>query len=231
MTAKNLIRLVIVAIVVWGIARAFGHCGGIHGTAVELEWVFAVRVVVSDCHSRCGLVGDGLGFWFAVLRALQQRPSFAETIRAYYIGHLGKYVPGKAMVIVLRTGLIRGANVDTTMAGISVLIETLTMMASGAFLAAVVLSIQYRENRVLLGSAIGTMLLTVVPTLPPVFCAVVRRLRPQFQSRLGELADAYSFRLVAVGWLASTAGWIGLTVSLCAARGRCRMATRWGVSG
>ena len=28
----------------------------------------------------------------------------AETLRAYYIGHLGKYVPGKAMVVILRTG-------------------------------------------------------------------------------------------------------------------------------
>jgi uncharacterized membrane protein YbhN (UPF0104 family) len=110
--------------------------------------------------------------------------------------------------------LIGGANVDTTIAAISVFIETLTMMASGAFLAAVVLFIQYRENKVLMWSAIGTMLLTVVPTLPPVFCAVIRRLRPQFQSRLGELTVGYSFALVGIGWFASTAGWTGLTLSL-----------------
>ena len=59
-----------------------------------------------------------------------------ETTRAYYVGHLGKYVPGKALVVIIRTGLISGPRVDTTVAAVSIFIETLTMMAVGAFLAA-----------------------------------------------------------------------------------------------
>ena len=34
-------------------------------------------------------------------QGLGQDVGLLETLRAYYIGHLGKYVPGKAMVIVL----------------------------------------------------------------------------------------------------------------------------------
>ena len=41
-------------------------------------------------------------FWRELMRALGGRPDFAAAARAYYCGSLGKYVPGKAMVLVLR---------------------------------------------------------------------------------------------------------------------------------
>src|SRR5262249_47187334 len=51
----------------------------------------------------------GLGFsalcWHRLLRALGQRPSFPSALRAYYIGHMGKYLPGKAWALFLRAGL------------------------------------------------------------------------------------------------------------------------------
>ena len=37
-----------------------------------------------------------------------QRPGGMATVRAYYIGQLGKYVPGKAWALLLRSVLIRG---------------------------------------------------------------------------------------------------------------------------
>ena len=215
--AKNLIRLLIAAIVVWGIARAFGNARA-EFAEKQLSWQ-GVRwswLALSMLAYGAGLLAMGC-YWFVTLRALNQRPSLGETIRAYYVGHLGKYVPGKGMVVVLRVGLIRGENVDPIIAGISVFVETLTMMATGAFWAAVVLCFQYRGNNLLMWTAIGTMLLTVMPTLPPVFCAVAQRLKPQFQQRLGEISRGYSFRLFAVGWLAGTLSWLGLAISLGAA--------------
>ena len=53
-----------------------------------------------------GLLPAGL-FWWRVLWVLGQKTRFLDTMRAYYIGHLGKYVPGKAMVVVLRAGLLQ----------------------------------------------------------------------------------------------------------------------------
>ena len=79
-----------------------------------------------------GLLPEGL-FWQRALRAMGQEAPLGRTLRAYYIGHLGKYVPGKAMVVVLRTGLICGPGVDAGIAAASVFLETLTMMAVGAF--------------------------------------------------------------------------------------------------
>src|SRR3990172_7123888 len=37
-------------------------------------------------------------FWGRVLAALGQRAGWLVTLYAYFLGHLGKYVPGKALV-------------------------------------------------------------------------------------------------------------------------------------
>ena len=76
-------------------------------------------------------------YWRYVMRTLGQQPGIFETFRAYYIGHLGKYVPGKAMVLIVRTGLLNHQRTKITAAGASVFVETMTMMAVGAFVAAV----------------------------------------------------------------------------------------------
>ena len=95
-----------------------------------------------------GLLPAGL-YWHYVLKVLGQDVRLANTLRAYYIGHLGKYVPGKAMVVILRTGMVRGHRVDTAVAAASVFFETLTMMAVGAFLAAGILPLRLSEEQVL----------------------------------------------------------------------------------
>ena len=89
-------------------------------------------------------------------------------MRAFWIGHLGKYVPGKAMVVILRTGLVYSDRVNRTVAVTSVFIETLTMMAVGAFVAAASLMLT-SENSTLMWLALGLMLMSGVPTWPPLF--------------------------------------------------------------
>ena len=69
-------------------------------------------------------------FWHRTLRALGQPVSLPQALRAYYIGQLGKYVPGKAMVVILRAGLVRGQGSIPALAAVSVFLETLTMMSS-----------------------------------------------------------------------------------------------------
>ena len=63
-----------------------------------------------------GLLPAGV-FWHRLMITLGQDAGLGETLRAYYIGHLGKYVPGKAMVVVIRAGLIRSRRVNTGVAG------------------------------------------------------------------------------------------------------------------
>jgi uncharacterized membrane protein YbhN (UPF0104 family) len=163
-------------------------------------------------------------FWHVVLRALGQRPRLAETLRAFYIGHLGKYVPGKAMVVVLRAGLVRSDRVDTTVAAVSVFTETLTMMAVGAFLASVILPILFPGQQSLILLGVGLMICAGVPTLPPIFRQLVYFLRVRkLNPKIGELLKGLTFRVMAVGWVGNLFGWsllgLSLWATLCAMPG------------
>src|SRR4051794_39932929 len=44
-------------------------------------------------------------FWLLLLRTFGDRPALLPSATAYYVGHLGKYVPGKAWAVLLRAGL------------------------------------------------------------------------------------------------------------------------------
>ncbi len=82
----------------------------------------------------------GLGFsalcWYRLMRALGRRPSFLQSLRAYYLGQLGKYVPGKAYALVLRADLARCPGVGAGLAGLTAFYEVFVTMASGALIAA-----------------------------------------------------------------------------------------------
>ena len=132
------VKLLIVAVVLWlvrGTMKQSWHYLVEHPRPLRPDWL-----ALSGGLYLLALLPEGL-FWHWALKALGQDVGLLETLRAYYIGHLGKYVPGKAMVIVLRTGLIHSHRVDTSIAVASVFLETLTMMAVGACIAVPVLAI------------------------------------------------------------------------------------------
>lgn len=61
--------------------------------------------------------------------------SLIRATTQYVVSHLGKYVPGKAMVIVIRCALAVPFGVPTYLAVLSSFLETFVGMASGAFVA------------------------------------------------------------------------------------------------
>lgn len=161
-----------------------------------------------------GLLPCGL-YWHRTLLALGQNPALGETLRAYYIGHLGKYVPGKALVVVLRTGLIRSERVATGIAAASVFYETLTMMAVGAFLAAAILAGWFREHWGFAAVAASLSLAALLPTLPPIFRRLARlagigRKSPDVEERLERLGYA----TLTWGWVSIAGGWFLMGLSL-----------------
>ena len=82
-------------------------------------------------------------YWQRVLVHAGQQVSFTDALRAYYVSQLGKYVPGKLMVIVIRHNLVRSVATETTVITASVFFETLSVLAVGAAVSAIVL-IGYR---------------------------------------------------------------------------------------
>jgi len=154
-------------------------------------------------------------FWFALLRAMGQRLRLLPTLRAFFIGHLGKYVPGKAMVVILRAGLIAGPGVSGGVAAVSVFVETLTMMAAGAAVAAVVIATSFPHRLDLLLLAVGLAAIAGVPTWMPVFRRIVwilkvRHAAPEVQPAMAGI----TYPVMGVGWLCNLIGWPLMGLSL-----------------
>src|SRR5205823_3923511 len=74
----------------------------------------------------------GLGFaavyWYRLLLDLDQHPSFVGAIRAHYVGQMGKYLPGKAWALFLRSSLVRSSRVRVGIAVLTSFYEVLTTM-------------------------------------------------------------------------------------------------------
>ncbi len=155
-------------------------------------------------------------FWWITMRAFGQRPSVAAALRAYYIGNLGKYVPGKVMVLVLRTELVRrGAEVNRTLAAVSILVETLTMMASGSFLAGLLLLLDKTSGDWLRWLSLACLLVTFIPSIPIVFRRVIWLMQVhRAESGVQVALRGLSTRLIIQGWLLGIAGWLFMGASL-----------------
>jgi len=198
-------KLVVIAIVVWFVRRTIADAWrqlGEHPWEFHPEWI-----ALSGVLYLVALFPSAV-FWFLSLRSLGQHPHFWESMRAYFIGHLGKYVPGKAMVVVIRAGLIGGHRVDTGVAAASVFLETLTWLAAGSFLAAAYLVATIRHDDVVFWGAVGLMVVTGLPTLPPVFPRLARlagvgKRDPAIVEKLHRLG----YRTMLLGWILMAAGW------------------------
>jgi uncharacterized membrane protein YbhN (UPF0104 family) len=154
-------------------------------------------------------------YWIYLLRVLGQPVTWYRGMTAYYVGHLGKYVPGKAMVVVLRAGLLRTDKGSSAVAAISVFIETFTMMAAGAGLATVLIAWQFSEHRMLLGMGVFLLFAASIPTWPPLVRWLLRRVRAaSLTTEVEQQLANYTWRVMLVGWLLELSGWSFMGVSL-----------------
>ena len=97
---------------------------------VAPEWIALAVVLYLAGLSACGL------FFGRVMQASPTPVGYLPALRAYVISHLGKYVPGKAMVVVMRVGLVTPYGARPATAAFATLYETLVMMAAGGLIAA-----------------------------------------------------------------------------------------------
>lgn len=78
-------------------------------------------------------------FWRELLREVAPPVSWFEVSKAYFCGHLGKYIPGKAGVIFIRAGMLQAQRVPLVPGALSAGYETLASMAAGAAVGAALL--------------------------------------------------------------------------------------------
>ena len=167
-------------------------------------------------------------FWQRLLISMHQPLNTWDTLRAYYIGHLGKYVPGKALVLVLRGSLVKDAGVNPVLAGMTAAYETLVFMATGAALAVALAPIAFGESiwtRLPTGLlwfkqhpfiAIVIVLAITMASTPVtawLFTGIVRRAMLRGLAD-GRLPLSISAGLLSQGTIATAIGWMFHALSL-----------------
>jgi glycosyltransferase 2 family protein len=108
-------------------------------------------------------------YWRQAALGMGGRPGGLEVQRAYFASQLGKYIPGKAWVILIRCALLDNQTTTTPVIIASTFYETLAMMAAGSVLALVALLAAGNARPVMLALAAGLTAGLVFAVLPPVF--------------------------------------------------------------
>lgn len=175
----------------------------------ELGWLIVSGAAYLIALSTCAL------YWWRAIIDQGDRPGFAATWAAYFAGHLGKYVPGKGLVVVIRAGLLRDDRVSIATGAISCAHETLLMMAVGALVAAVLVPFtggSHAQSFALLSLVAFIGLGT--PILPPIVAIWSRWVTRPFGDRPGNEAYRCRWGTVAWGSLVIAGGWCLNGVSL-----------------
>jgi glycosyltransferase 2 family protein len=199
-------KLLVVALLIWTIkgtlAKAYDDLRH-HEWQLDPKWL-----VVSGLFYLLGTIPSAL-FWHQVIGATDHPVRRFDSLRAFYVAQIGKYVPGKAMVLLLRAEMMRGTGVPGTVVTVAVFFETLSNMAVGSFVSLLILLTSDSEHYwMLVLGALGMLLVTGLPTLPPIFKLVLRfsglgKINPTAVKKLGQIG----MRVLAPGWAMMAAGW------------------------
>ena len=155
-------------------------------------------------------------FWHRLLRVCGEKVAFRASAFAYFASQFGKYVPGKALAIVLRVAFARAARVRTGVAAMTAIYETLTSMAAGALVAAVLLPLVKADDVELGWKALGLLTLAGVPILPGVFHWLANRAAKPFVPKDAPPLPRLGIVILASGIVQTAIGWFFLGASLVA---------------
>lgn len=131
--AKWITLVVVLAAIIWQFRKLAAEWGA-DGAAVLERGVSWPWLAGSLGFFSVGQLCFAL-YWRRLLRSTEIEAPLLESVRAYLVGTLGKYVPGKALVIVVRAGMLpSGQGRRLTVGGVTIY-ETLTSMAGAGLIA------------------------------------------------------------------------------------------------
>ncbi len=218
---KILVKIVKFAILAISILALVKSLSSSWSQTKQIDWDLHYGwLVLSGVCYLIGFLPSSL-FWYVSMKSLGQSPSKAKTIISYYFSQIGKYVPGKAMIVIIRTGLISGKNTRPAIAALCVFYETIMMMGVGAFIGATLFmcynQTQWKYSAIALLVGVGALL----PLIPPIFKRVVKLLRiGRGDEKMLESLEKLGFRTLFQGIALMVVLWIFFGLSLwCAIRG------------
>lgn len=161
-------------------------------------------------------VGSWALNWVWLVRRLGDTLPFPRGSMAYFASQLGKYVPGKALVVIIRTAIARQAGVRMSAAALTSISETLTCMAAGAMIATLLLPIVQGDSRTMWWKALVLLAVAGVPVLPGVFNRLASRATRPFLTPDAPPLPKLTLTMLLRGLLHASFGWMCLGLSLLA---------------
>lgn len=208
---KVALAVVVIGAVAWHFYGLLTTDGVPQSLACRVEYLIPAGLLYLACHTLWGT------FWWQLLRGQGANVGWLAGVRAYFVSQWGKYVPGKALVILLRVGLLKGRVASPTVIIVTGTYETLTNMAAGAVLGACLLPFcgqldsiapQYRDL-----VPYSVVLLAFVPLVLFALNRLIRRVAAKYRKPDAEPFPVPSMRLIARGMLQAMVGWCLLGLS------------------
>jgi len=154
-------------------------------------------------------------FWHQLVRELGGRPGPARTLWAYTAGTLGKYIPGKAGVVLLRTALVSPDRDRRVATGLIAVYEVFTALAVGAIAAGVLLALSLPGVWVWWSCAFAMGFAFAIGLHPSVFGRVAKVASLTFRNQ--QRGDLRRWSLAWRRWgVLQVAGWLGTGFSFVA---------------
>ncbi|HJZ58609.1 MAG TPA: lysylphosphatidylglycerol synthase domain-containing protein [Gemmataceae bacterium] len=153
-------------------------------------------------------------FWVRLLRSQGVHVSWYGGLRAYFVSQFGKYVPGKAWVILLRVGMLRAVGGRPLPVAVTATYETLSSMAAGALLGVLLLPWLVALPDVVSGNVVALAAIAGLPIVLGVLNKLVVRVAQRSREPDAPSLPSPSVFLLAQGLLHGACGWCLLGVSL-----------------
>ena len=151
-----------------------------------------------------GLYGVGwlpsVFYWHQLIHRCGGTTGRWDVAHAYFAGHLGKYIPGKASVLLIRAGMLAERGCRPGVAALTSTYETLTYMGVGLAVGLALAPVVWRqivvdlpavirpgfERPMVFGAAVVVVCILLVPGVAKILGLIARRLTPPVIS-IGEV--------------------------------------------
>ncbi len=208
MLVQTLLAVAVVAAVGWNLAGQLGNPQLGQLTAFRWPYLLLAGLLYLGCHTLWGT------FWVQLLRGQGVNIPWLVGVRAYFVSQFGKYIPGKAWVILLRIGLLKSIDVKPTVVVVTGTYETLVNMAAGAVLGGLLLPWSGLAGSLNAYQRYGLFGLALVPVALFALNYLIRRIARKYQAPGSPPFPVPSFGLILRGFAQAFFGWALLGLSL-----------------
>lgn len=160
-------------------------------------------------------------FWRELMQSFGGTIRFRDALQAYYCSQLGRYVPGKATVLIIRAAMLKNRGLGPASAAVTATAETLIMMGVGLAMTLALSPVigwpdwihRLPNTSIMAPIMIFLLCLAALPVISFLLTSLSVRMTPA-EMRSSEEKRRIPAKLIACGFVAFTLTWILFGLSL-----------------